>query len=796
MAVDLTKLEIRIQSLEAKQGAKNLDGLGKSAMRTEKATAGLTAAFLRLAGPVALVAAGVKGLTETVRVTREFDILGASLITATGSAEDAELAFSALQALAQETPYDLQQVTSAFVTLVNRGLDPSERAMRSYGDTAAALGGQLEEFIRAVAQGTVNEFESLKTFGVRAKNQGDTIAFTFRGVTETVRNNAQDIERYLIELGEINFAGAMEKRMETLDGAISNLGDEWDKLVRDVSKAGLGSVIESSVRGGIEALEFLGIQVRALAGMETLADVERNIKSAADELTVAEATVASLKASVTDGWVVPQSLAKVVSTIRGIEDSIEQSEIASATAEVTRLKAALAELQDQRDLLEKAKDSEDVLARYRAVSSGDTSQYDALVRSLMTEEEAIKASYDDRLNVVKARLSSINNAIKISEAALQEEITDEQRKSIEARIAGFKDEKEGVLSEQADLIHRIEIAYAEARATDIVNLQADLMTQAEMYRAAYNERQDIIDRDNTLTDEKRNELTRRNQMRFDEETQALVDAETRRQFKLDEARVAATASLQSLTDRLMTESEAYLFHYDYVAQAEREHQRLLDEIRTNAYLTEQQRNDAYLKEEVRFQEARRNAAIQSDTMRLHSASATAQSLGQIAEGMFGEQSKAARVMFAINKGFTIAQGSLATLGAIGEAMKMPFPANIPLIAQATAQGASLMANIRGVEYSGAYDAGGFIPAGKWGIAGEIGPEVVEGPARITSRRETAALARQAMSGGGGKSVSIGTLLKIEWAGGTNENPDEFAYKVVNILKSEMRTNGALEALAS
>ncbi|WP_323888189.1 phage tail tape measure protein [Aeromonas caviae] len=47
-------------------------------------------------------------------------------------------------------------------------------------------------------------------------------------------------------------------------------------------------------------------------------------------------------------------------------------------------------------------------------------------------------------------------------------------------------------------------------------------------------------------------------------------------------------------------------------------------------------------------------------------------------------------------------------------------------------------------FAGLYDKGGLIPAGKWGIAGENGPEVVEGPARVISRRHTAAMASAAM----------------------------------------------------
>lgn len=45
-----------------------------------------------------------------------------------------------------------------------------------------------------------------------------------------------------------------------------------------------------------------------------------------------------------------------------------------------------------------------------------------------------------------------------------------------------------------------------------------------------------------------------------------------------------------------------------------------------------------------------------------------------------------------------------------------------------------------VPFAGMYDSGGAIPRGQFGIVGENGSEIVNGPARITSRKRTAALA--------------------------------------------------------
>ena len=75
-------------------------------------------------------------------------------------------------------------------------------------------------------------------------------------------------------------------------------------------------------------------------------------------------------------------------------------------------------------------------------------------------------------------------------------------------------------------------------------------------------------------------------------------------------------------------------------------------------------------------------------------------LASLAGSFAGEQSKAYKVLFAISKGFAIAQGVMNLSTAISNAMALPFPANLPAMANAAATGASLIANIKGVTMQG------------------------------------------------------------------------------------------------
>ena len=223
-----------------------LNSVNAQLLRTQQQGNGAGDAVKGMAVQFLSLGAAIGGLKKLVDVNREFGILKAGLETATGSAQGANDAFIALQDFAKTTPYDLAQATSAFTQLVNLGLTPSERALKSYGDTSAALGKDLKQMVEAVADAATGEFERLKEFGIKSKNQGDTIAFTFKGTTETVKNNAAAIEEYLIKLGEVNFDGAMKKRMDSLDGAISNLGDAWDAFFYELGQAGGTDVLKDA----------------------------------------------------------------------------------------------------------------------------------------------------------------------------------------------------------------------------------------------------------------------------------------------------------------------------------------------------------------------------------------------------------------------------------------------------------------------------------------------------------------------------------------------------------------------
>ncbi|RSO39153.1 tape measure protein [Acinetobacter lactucae] len=87
--------------------------------------------------------------------------------------------------------------------------------------------------------------------------------------------------------------------------------------------------------------------------------------------------------------------------------------------------------------------------------------------------------------------------------------------------------------------------------------------------------------------------------------------------------------------------------------------------------------------------------------------------------MFGEQSKAYKLMFAADKAYAIAAAGIAIQQNIAAASKVGFPYNLPLIAGAVAQGASIIANIRAIKDQGFADGGFTGYGGKYDPAGIV-----------------------------------------------------------------------------
>lgn len=271
---DVASLVVKVSEQGAKATSDRLDNLSKSAKVAGAAVAGLASI---------VAATAYKAAQELVDSQRQLDKMSASLKTLTGSTQGARQALSILQDFARDTPYGLEQAVEGFRKLVALGLTPSEEALRSYGNTAAAMGKDLNQMIEAVADASTFEFERLKEFGIKAKQNKNDVEFTFQGTTTVVKKSAADIEQYLLNIGNVNFAGAMADQANTLNGAIASAGDSWSQLKMTLATSLDVGALAEPIRYIDDLIQELNAQVASgelAAEMRMWGDIASEVGSA------------------------------------------------------------------------------------------------------------------------------------------------------------------------------------------------------------------------------------------------------------------------------------------------------------------------------------------------------------------------------------------------------------------------------------------------------------------------------------------------------------------------------------
>lgn len=290
-----------------------LKGVGKSAKTTNEL---FSALGVTVGAGLAVIFA--KMATDLYAVNKEFGQFNAQLVTLTGSQANADKVFAQLEAFATLTPYQLNEVVTAFAKLKARGLDPSEAALTSYGNTASGMSKSLDQMIEAVADATTGEFERLKEFGINARTEGDQIKFTFKGVSTVVEKEASAIEGYLRNLGDVEFAGGMQRQMEELGGKASNLGDTWDKLMRTIGDLGATEAMKGSLGGATTMLETINADL--LIGVRLLAEEKLMLQQLFDEVAIRMDSGEGFK-----NWLTPEGREEVAAELEASRQMYQHS---------------------------------------------------------------------------------------------------------------------------------------------------------------------------------------------------------------------------------------------------------------------------------------------------------------------------------------------------------------------------------------------------------------------------------------------------------------------------------------
>lgn len=160
-----------------------------------------------------------------------------SILENTIGQEAAARTFAQITQYASKTPYQVDEITSSFIKLVNRGFKPTTQQLTQIGDLAASQGKSFDQLTEAILDAQTGEFERLKEFGIIAKQSNDGVTLSFKDQTVTVEKNTTAVRNAILSFGDLNgVAGATAKVSETLEGKISNLGDSWEQFQAQLGK--------------------------------------------------------------------------------------------------------------------------------------------------------------------------------------------------------------------------------------------------------------------------------------------------------------------------------------------------------------------------------------------------------------------------------------------------------------------------------------------------------------------------------------------------------------------------------
>lgn len=217
-------------------------------------------------------------VVSAFNVRKEFAKYEAVLRNTFQSQAKATAAMSMLKQLAQDTPYQLQELTEAYIKMVNRGMIPTEQEIIKLGDLASSQGKSLDQLVEAILDAQTGEFERLKEFGIKANKSGDQVKFTFKGISTEVKFTEKAISNYILSLGTLEgVQGGMAVQMEELEGRASNLADAWDAFLNVI-----GTRMEPIAKKTLTWLkEIVTVATTAFSSIEELNQATYN-KAASD----------------------------------------------------------------------------------------------------------------------------------------------------------------------------------------------------------------------------------------------------------------------------------------------------------------------------------------------------------------------------------------------------------------------------------------------------------------------------------------------------------------------------------
>ena len=798
LTVDLAMNTAKFQkSIKGASGTTKtlLTALNKITVASKKTASALLSVGKTLAGIGAGAALGglyalYNGASDNVKA---FEDLRAKLSGVTGDLQSAEKVFWELNALEDQTTISTSELSEALLYLNKFGIGVTSEDMKNLSAVSIGLNKDLASVTSAIGKAAQGRYQSLKELGIAVDDAGNTLKLSFKGVTTEVEKDTDAIKNYLSNLGKTQFSEVLEAKLQTTDAALNRFKNAWGTLQTEIFRSdgvigqiftniynqgtdmvnGLITVfklesVQKVIKGAVEHIyNFFRIMYESITGKAITfktdwAEIWLNILNT---VNLAIAKFKLLSASLISGFKVLAGAFDdfVYKPIKALMNKIMrewdewQNHFWKKIGEIsTRISAPFVSLaldyaelsaEVSKDMDENGSSLNDALKEREGILNQAAKDYAETLENIRKSEEELKKSSEGKQgesvldNLFGASSGNSVNAINTA-GKKASNVIDTLKREWDSFYKSLVSESRNSLSER----QRLEIEYNEKN----IELQkyAAVASAEEISKA-----KQLIEEQYQLKKKELEENAQKEYYSIMENETELLRMET--QKRIDLINQMYKDNLLSATQYMEAQSK------------------LIDSYYKNA--GKKKTKDTILSDE--------------SVDRVNKLKDVTQNLSDAFSDMAGSMNKSSssyKALFAIQKGFAVASATmnaiLAWSQALSDPTQMSWIAKLTQYANAIALTANIISQLRSVQM---YDKGGEIKAGELGIVGEYGPELIQGPATVTSRRDTADILNRNQS-----NIVVNLIEDNEKAGTVNENATD-EETIIDIFVSNIRRGGSI-----
>ena len=798
LTVDLAMNTAKFQkSIKGASGTTKtlLTALNKITVASKKTASALLSVGKTLAGIGAGAALGglyalYTGASDNVKA---FEDLRAKLSGVTGDLQSAEKVFWELNALEDQTTKSTTELSEALLYLNKFGIGVTSEDMKNLSAVSIGLNKDLASVTSAIGKAAQGRYQGIKELGIAVEDAGNTLKLSFKGVTTEVEKDTDAIKNYLSNLGKTQFSEVLEAKLQTTDAALNRFKNAWGTLQTEIFRSDgvIGQIFTNIYNQGTD-------MVNGLITVFKLESVQKVIKGAVEHIF-------------NFFKILYESITGKAITFKTDWAEIWLNILNTVNLAVAKFKLLSASLISGFKVLAGAFDD----FVYKPIK--------ALMNKIMKEWDDWQNHFWKKIGEVGTRISAPFVSLAVDYAELSAEVSKEMDENGSSLNDALK-EREGILNEAAkdyaETLENIRKSEEELKKSSEGKQGESVLdnlfgtssgNSVNAINTAGKKASNVIDtlkREwdsfyKSLVSESRNSLSERQRLEIEYNEK-----------NIELQKYAAVASAEEISKAKQLIDEQYQLkkkeleenaQKEYYSIMENETELLRMETQKRIDIINQMYKDNLLSA-TQFMEAQsklidsyyKNAGkkktkdtILSDESvdRVNKLKDVTQNLSDAFSDMAGSMNKSSssyKALFAIQKGFAVASATmnaiLAWSQALSDPTQMSWIAKLTQYANAIALTANIISQLRSVQM---YDKGGEIKAGELGIVGEYGPELIQGPATVTSRKDTAEILNRNQS-----NIVVNLIEDNEKAGTVTENATD-EETIIDIFVSNIRRGGSI-----